>query len=884
MLLQEITEKSFWAIKANDALEALETTSEGLTDEEALERVEIFGNNTIAEQQKIARLKIFLNQFTSPLIFLLLLAGMIMILLGDYNDAAVILFAALANSLLGFYQENKAEEALSHLKSYIEERVRIIRGSREFELDAKELVPGDIIRVTQGDRIPADARLIYINDLMVDETILTGEALPAIKSLEPVSFHAPIGDQKSMVFSGTSVVQGFGNAVVCRIGGETEIGRIADFVKNQDREQTPLQRAIIRFSLIATVMLIALTSIIFLIGIFSGYSILDMFLTSVAILVSAVPEGLPVAMTVILSIGVQRLAKKNGIIRKLLAAETLGNTTVILTDKTGTLTEAKLELSKVSLFNFSLASRDPAKPDSLKNISQEFVMKLATLNCDVIIENPDEAHDKWHIIGRPLEVAAVRAATKMEVLPIAIHKEMKVLNYLPFNSANKFSASLFEYQGKKFITLFGAPEILLKNSTKTDEVYKKEVAKEIDRMAYSGERVLGVALKEITASANPEKEFQLTTKQKFDGFHFLATVSFTDPIRHGVRETIHRIEQVGVRTVIVTGDHQGTAEAVAKELGFSINSGNVINGADLDLMTAEELQKRLPNLRIVSRVSPEGKVKIVLAYQQMGEIVAMTGDGINDAPSLKQADIGVAMGSGSDVAKDVADLVLLDNNYQTIIEAINEGRRTMENLKKVLVYLLSSVLDELFLIGGSLLFGLALPLTAIQILWVNFFTDSFPAIALAFEDGIDYLLLRPSRARGELIDKQMRFLISIIGIPTSALLFGIYYYMLKLGFDPAMTRTFIFASFGTYSLFLVFAVRSLHRSIFSYNPFSNPYLLAGNAVGLTCMMGAIYLPALQRALHTVALPPLWLLGILAIGIGNILAIETGKWWFNGNQQ
>lgn len=874
MILQEITQKSFWAIQANDALDLLETTSEGISEEEAQERSEVFGKNKIAEQQKIARIKIFLSQFTSPLIFLLLIAGTITILLGDYQDAAVILIAAFANSLLGFYQENKAEEALSHLKSYIEERVRIIRGSREFEIDAQELVPGDIIRVTQGDRVPADARLIYINDLMVDETILTGEALPIMKSLEPVSFHAPIGDQKSMIFSGTAVVQGFGNAVVCRIGEETEIGRIAAFVKNQEREQTPLQKAIIRFSLIATVVLIAMTSGIFLLGIFSGYSILDMFLTSVAILVSAVPEGLPVAMTVILSIGVQRLAKKNGVIRKLLAAETLGNTTVILTDKTGTLTEAKLSLSKISLFNFSDA----------KNITEEFVIKLATLNCDVIIENPQEAHDKWHIIGRPLEVAVIKAAAKMEMLPPAIRKEMKILNYLQFNSSNKFSASLFEYQDKKYITLFGAPEILLRNSTKTTEDYRKKIAKEIDQMAYSGERVLGVAIRELPASANAEKEFQLVNKQKFEGFHFLATVSFTDPIRHGARDTIHRIEQVGIRTVIVTGDHQGTAEAVAKDLGFTISRNNVINGTDLDLMTTEELKGRLPNLRIVSRVSPEGKVKIVMAYQQIGEIVAMTGDGINDAPSLKQADIGVAMGSGSDVAKDVSDLVLLDDNYQTIVAAISEGRRTMENLKKVMVYLLSSVLDELFLIGGSLFFGLPLPLTAIQILWVNFFTDSFPAIALAFEDGIDYLMPRAAKARGELIDKQMKFLIILIGIPTSALLFGMYYWMLKAGFDPIMTRTFIFASFGTYSLFLAFAVRSLQKSIFTYNPLSNPYLLAGTGIGIVCMLAAVYLAPLQKALHTVALPPVWLLGILAIGVLNISFIETGKWWFNKNQK
>ncbi len=866
MLLRDVTQKSFWAIKTGDVLELLETTSEGITGEETQERRKMFGLNKIAEQGKTPRLKIFLNQFTNPLIFLLMMAGAITVLLEDYTDATVIFVAALVNSLLGFYQENKAEEALEHLKSYIEERVRIIRESREFEIDTKELVPGDIIRVTQGDRIPADARLIYINDLMVDETILTGEALPIVKTLDPVGFHVPIGDQKSMVFSGTTVVQGFGNAVVCRTGTDTEIGRIAEFVKNQSREQTPLQKAITDFSLKATIGLIALTSGIFLIGILSGYSILEMFLTSVAILVSAVPEGLPVAMTVILAIGVQRLAKKNGIIRKLLAAETLGNTTVILTDKTGTLTEAKLRLSKISIFNSS----------HKENVDEEFIAKLAVLNSDVIVENPEEPSDRWHIIGRPLETAVVKAAAKMEVFPQSVKKEMRVLNYLPFNSSNKFSASVFEYRNKKYITLFGAPEILLKISTRTSEESRNSTAEEIDKMAYGGERVLGVAIKEISGGENSEKDLQLSGKQKMDGFHFLATISFTDPIRQGVRDAIHRVEQVGIKTVIVTGDHRGTAEAVAKELGFAVHRNSIINGADLDMMSDEELRSRLADLRIVSRVSPEGKVKIVNAYQQLGEIVAMTGDGINDAPSLKQADIGIAMGSGSDVAKDVAELVLLDDNYHTIVAAINEGRRTMENIRKVMVYLLSSVLDELILIGGSLLLGLALPLNAIQILWVNFFTDSFPAIALAFEDGIDHLLGKTGVKKFELLDRQIKFLILAIGIPTSALLFGIYWIMLKLDLPPDMVRTFIFGTFGTYSLFLVFAVRSLQRSIFSYNPFTNPYLIGGSGIGLASMIAAIYFPPLQKLLQTVALPPYWLLGIFALGIINILAVEAGK--------
>ena len=858
---KDITRKSFWALKVSEVLDLLETTADGLAQEEVKERLKMFGYNDIKEQKRLTRLKIFLNQFKSPLIFLLLLAGIITLILKDYQDALAILAAALINSLLGFYQENKAEAALAHLQSYIEERVRVIRDSQEMEIDAKELVPGDIIRVSQGDRVPADCRLIYVNDLMVDESILTGEALPVTKGLEAISFQAAIGDQKSMIFSGTLAIQGFANAVVCRTDEQTEIGRIATLVKEQTREETPLQKAILNFSLRASAILLILTIIIFAVGVLVGYSPLEMFLTSVAILVSAIPEGLPVAMTVILAIGVQRLAKKKGIIRKLLAAETLGNTTIILTDKTGTLTEAKMELARINTFD--------------ETADDDLIMKFAILNSDVIVENPKEPRDKWHFVGRPLEIAVVKAAVKIGIAPAAVKKEIRVNDYLPFNSSNKFSASLIEYRGKNLICLFGAPEILLKISTQTKEEERRKIAKEIDTLAYSGERVLGVAMKEVAS----EQIIHLAPKQKFEGFRFLATLSFTDPIRPGVRDTIHRIEQVGIKTVIVTGDHQGTAEAVAKELGLPTKPEHIINGLELDALSQEELRARLPQLRVVSRVTPEGKVKIAKAFQEIGEVVAMTGDGVNDAPSLKQADIGVAMGAGTDVAKDVAELVLLDNNYHTIVAAIEEGRRTMENIRKVIVYLFSSVLDGLFLIGGSLLLGIALPLNAIQILWVNFITDSFPAITLAFEDHIDHLLQKPKKISRYLLDTEMRTLIFLVGFTTSALFFLLYFSLLKFSFDPALVRSFIFASFGTYSLFLIFSVRSLQKNIWQYSPFSNPILLLGVSAGIIMMLAALYVPILQMFLKTVPLPPIWLAGVAGVGLMNILAIEFGKWLY-----
>src|SRR3989344_656354 len=862
MIAKDIIAKSFWALKTSEVLDLLETTNEGLTEEEVKERLKIFGKNEISEKKRITRLKIFLNQLKSPLIFLLFIAAIITFLLKDYGDAIAIFLAALINSLLGFYQENKAEEVLAHLKSYIEERVRVIREGHETEIDAKELVPGDIIRVSQGDRVPADCRLIYLNDLMADEAILTGESLPVDKSTEPTGFQAALGDQKSMIFSGTLIVQGFGNAAVCRTNENTEIGRIAVLVKSQKQEKTPLQKAIQNFSLKASAILLILTALVFLAGIFSGVSPLEMFLTAVAILVSAIPEGLPVAMTVILAIGVQRLAKKKGIIRKLLAAETLGNTTIILTDKTGTLTQAKMELSRILTFT--------------EAVNDDLAIKLAMVNSDVIIENPKAPRDKWRIIGRPLEIALVKAGAKIGILPQQAKKEIRSIDYLPFNSSNKFSASLNEYQGKKLICLFGAPEILLKLSSQTPETERQYISKEIDKMAYNGERVLGLALKEAAG----DKEIRLHAKVKFENFRFIATISFTDPIRPGVRDTIHRIEQVGIKTVIVTGDHRGTAEAIAKELGFPINPNSVINGAELDSLTEEDLIARLPQLRLVSRVSPEGKLKIAKAFQETGEIVAMTGDGINDAPSLKQADIGVAMGSGTDVAKDVAELVLLDNNFETIVAAIEEGRRTMENIRKVLVYFFSSLLDELILIGSSLVFGIPLPLSAAQILWINLITDSFPAVALAFENGIDHLLSRAPRPSKKLFDRKMQLLIFATGIPTSFLLFGIYYWLLQNGTELALAQTFTFATLGCYSLFLIFSIRSLQKSIFAYPLFSNPYVAAGSGAGFLLMLTAVYLPFFQNLFGTVPLLPVWLAGVILIGLFNIAAIEIAKYVIN----
>ncbi len=857
-ITKDVLQRSFWALPIGEVLDILETTRAGLAPEDIEERLGLFRENTLPQSSRLSRVNIFFRQFKSPLLTLLLGASIVTLFLKDWKDASVIIAAVVANIALGFYQENKAETALSHLKSYIIERTRVFRNGQEFEIDARELVPGDIIHLAQGDRVPADCRLVYINDLMVDETVLTGESLPVMKTTEPGSFKAALADRKSMVFSGTLVVQGFANAVVCGTGLETELGKIAGAVAKAEKEQTPLQRAISRFSIRASILLLGLTLVVFFLGLSAGKPLLDMFLVAVAIAVAAVPEGLPVALTMILAIGVQRLARRNGVVRKILAAETLGNTSVILTDKTGTLTQAKLDLARINIWD--------------ESFSREEILKHALLNTDVVVENPRAPHEQWRIIGRPLEVALVRAAARLGVALPHVKREVEMRNYLPFTSKTKYSASLTVHDGEEaLVNVFGAPEILLKNSA-LPEQEKRRILREIEQMASSGERVLGLAVKKVSL----KKEISLRERDAFENLQFIATISFRDPVRPGAREAIARVFRAGIRLVIMSGDHRGTTQAVAAELGLQVADDEIMDGLEIETMNDLELKRRLEIVKIIARVSPEGKLRVAKALKEMGEVVAMTGDGINDAACLKEADIGIAMGSGTDVAKAVSDLVLLDDNFSTIVAAIEEGRRILDNIRKVIIYLSSSIFDELFLIGGAIVFGIAMPISAIQILFVNFVSDTFPALALAFEHKIDHFLDRRPKMTKNLFDREMAFLTLLIGIPTSALSFFIYYFMIVRGVDLAIARTFIFASFSLSSLLVIFSVRSLRKPVFAYNPFSNPFLVVGVLLGFASVAAVVYLPVLQEVMGTVSLPPQWLGWLGTSALAEVGAVEIGK--------
>lgn len=861
-ITKESIQQPFWAMSADETLKVLQTSSNGLDEKEALFRLRVFGANSIEEKRQFTKTRIILNQFKNPLILILVAAGTLTLFLQKWTDAGVIFAAIFLNTALGFYQENKAETALALLKTYVRVRARVTRNKNEHEIDAEGLVPGDVITISQGDRIPADARVIHANNFEVDEAVLTGESVAEIKNTTGVHANTVLADRTSMIYGGTLAVRGFAKAVVTATDAYTEFGKIASYVASSERRVTPLQKTINEFSLYLSLGAGLAVTVLFFAGLLVGYGIFEMFITSVAVLVAVVPEGLPIALTVILAVGVVRLAKKKGIVRRLLAAETLGATSCILTDKTGTLTQAKMELVSVHLFG--------------NGMEEKKIFEEALSTFDIVVENREAKFSEWKIIGSPLESALVKGAAAKGSFYPDILKRANVVDRLPFNSEYKFAAAIVHEGSKKYLNVLGAPDVLIRFSNlAADE--KESIAKMITALASKGQRVVGAASRKLGAD-----ERVILSDRSFSSLIFHGLLAFHDPLRPHVKESMKKITASGVKTIIVTGDHHGTAEAVARELGMLDGGGAVLTADDLRYLSAEELAHRADTTSVYARVMPEDKLKLVRLYQKKGEVVAVTGDGVNDAPALKEADIGVALGSGTDVAKGAADLVLLDDNFETLVLAIEEGRRIMQNIRKVIVYLFSTVYDELILIGGAMLFGLPLPINALQILFVNFFADSFPALAFAFESGVDDHLHKTMRSGKKLFDREIKIFIFIVGLFTSSILFVLYWLLLSLQFDASVVRSFIFASFATYTLVASFALRSLKKSIFEYNPFSNKYLTGGVCVGLCLMAFALYHPVFQEVLKTTALPPVWLVGVLGVGALNIGTIEFGKLLFRKN--
>ncbi|MBU4332369.1 HAD-IC family P-type ATPase [Patescibacteria group bacterium] len=891
----------WYSFSVERTFKKLKTNKNGLTAEEAVKRLKQGAPNKLPEEKPLSWLFILLNQFKSPLVFILIIAAVVSLVLKEFIDMGIISAAVIINTIVGFIQEFKANRAISHLKKLVQRKAKVLRDEVEIEVDVSQLVLGDIILIEAGDRIPADGRLLEAMNLQLVEAALTGESLPSKKSSRQLKEGAALADRENIVFMGTSVMNGRGKAVVCATGKMTELGKIATLVKQTEDEKTPLQDKLAYFSKMLGIIVLAICFLIFILGFTRGRPPFEMFETAVAVAVAAIPEGLLVSVTVVLAIGMQRILKKKALVRKLIAAETLGSTTVICSDKTGTLTEGKMQVTKLIAGLGELCGENDGVKAGEKSQAKthELVLKIGLLCNNAAVENPKDKLKDWSVLGMPTEVALLLAAIHAGLNLDDIQKHLPRLDELPFDSEKKFMATLHRVVKKEyFMAVKGAPEEILARSAFVDTDHgakeltpalKKKIKENFEKMTRQGLRVLAVGYKSINQENKKTKNQNKSEKQKDKGkilademvkdITFVGLVALKDPLRAEAKEAIGLCKSAGIRPVIITGDHRLTAQAVACEIGIPARSKNILTGKELDSLNDKELKKAVAFVDIFARVSPHHKLRIIDALQDRGEVVAMTGDGVNDAPAIKAADIGLALGSGTDVAKGAADMVLLDDNYKTIVSAVEQGRIIFDNIKKIILYLLCGGFSEMILITGALILGLPLPLTAAQILWINLVTDGFPNIALTVEPGEKDIMDEPPRKKERIFDTEMKVLIFIIGIITDLLLFGIYFYLLGRTADLVHIQTMIFAALGTSSLFYVFSCKSIRHSIFSTKIFSNMWLIVAVISALGLQVIAIYLPFFQKILGTIPLNTEdWILVVL-VGVINILAIEFGKWIF-----
>jgi Ca2+-transporting ATPase len=866
----------FWHnLKIEEIIKILRTDIEkGLTEKEVRLSLKEFGENRLPAEKPLSELSIFLEQFKSPLIYILLIAGFITLIFKEFTDSAVIFGAVFLNVIVGYFQENKASKALKELKKFVKHQVEVLREGSFKIIDSEGLVPGDIFILNPGDKVSADGRIIKNHSLKVNEMALTGEWLPAEKKTDILPKDTSLADRDNMVYMGTIVENGKAKAVVTGTGIQTEIGKIATMVKETGEEKTPYQKKLAKFSMTIGIVIAIISIGIFIEGVITGGNPEEMFITAVAVAVAAIPEGLPVAMTVILAIGMQRVLKKGGLIRKLSSAETLGSTSVICTDKTGTLTEGKMKVDRVITPIEILKGK--------LNLESEFLsLKIAALTSEAFVENINSPKEEWILRGRPTDRALLGAGIEKGVMNLKIKKIIE----LPFNTVNKFIAAIFKEQQKDILYVCGAPERILERcslyQSKNDALlFDSENLKmfeaKLRKLAGAGLRIVGTAYKKVKSSGLEAADLE----KEINNLVFTGFIALKDPIRKEVKEAIRICSQAGMRVIIATGDHKLTAKSVAKEIDFQIEEENILEGKKLDKLSDEEFEKILDRIKIYARVEPKHKTRIIEAWQRRGEVVAMTGDGVNDAPALKKADIGVALGSGTEVAKETADLVLLNDSFSIIVKAVEEGRAILDNIRKVITYLLSDSFTEVILIGVSLLAGFPLPITAVQILWVNLIEDGLPDIALAFEPKEkDIMKLKPTGHKMHLLTREMKVIIFIIGIITDLILLTLFFWLHYHDHDVVHVQTMIFACLSIDSLFYVFSCKSLRRNLWHINLFSNKLLVISLIVGILTLLLAIYNPFFQMLLKTVPLSLSDWIIIVGLGLAEIALIEITKWYF-----
>jgi len=877
--------KSYHDLSTANTLESLGTSTKGLSSAEAGLRSKKFGLNNLPQEKKLSATWLFFQQFNNPLIYVLLFALILSFATAHFVDGWIVLVVILVSGVVGFLQEYKADKALAHLSEMVKYKTRVVRNGEEVVVDQEKIVPGDIIVLSPGDKIPADSRLLEAQNLEIIEAALTGESFPSKKSTTILSQNTSLADRKNMVFMGTVVARGKAKAVVVATGIHTELGHVANLVKEVKSGQTPLQKQLADFGKTMGLILVGVNILIFGIGILTGKPLFEMLMTSVAVVVSAVPEGLLPAMTVVLAIGTQKLAKRKGLVRKMVAAETLGSVSVICTDKTGTITKGEMrvaeiitEKTKVSHDGDSFSST--IQPDG--EASHVIALKIGLLCNNAIIENPEDNLSEWTIVGDATEKALLLAARSAGLKKEMWEDDEPRIAEVPFDSEYKFMATLHEQKKGCALYAKGAPEKILSLSshvdvegikTKLSNDKKNKILKQHQHLTSKGLRVLAVAYQ----LEDDPVESSKFSRDKVNNLVFVGLIALKDPIRPEIKRTIAQCVRAGIKPIVITGDHKLTTMAIVAEAGIKVSADSVIEGSELDEITDKELQDVVKNVTIFARVEPKHKIRIITAFQANGEVVAMVGDGVNDSPAIKKADIGVAVGSGTDVAKETADLVLMDSNFKTIVEAIKRGRIVFNNIRKVVLYLVTDAFSEMIIVGSSVVLGLPLPILPVQILWIKLIEDAAPAISLSFDEIEEDVMNEAPRKKNEpILNTEMKKLIAFYSIIMDVTLFSLFFYYWKTSGDLDYARTITFVGLGLASLFYIYSVRGLKLSILQINPFSNKLFASATAAGILLFLVALYVPFFNNILHTVPLGVNEWLVLGGYALMSIVVYEVGK--------
>ncbi len=830
----------YYAQSGEEVLSSLKVNEEGLSEEEVSARRAQFGENKLKEKKKKSLVRRFFEQFLDVMILILIAAAVVSFViacLGDdpmeFIEPALILFIVIMNAVMGVLQESRAEKALEALKNMSAPHARVVRGGEEKFVDASSLVPGDIIKLEAGDFVPADARLLRSSNLKSEESALTGESVPAEKDAEAVLKEgAGIGDRANMVFSGCSVTYGTATAVVTGTGMNTEMGKIANLLAGEKETKTPLQKKLTSLGKILGIAALAACAVVFLVGWLTGSDLLDMFMTAVSLAVSAIPEGLPAIVTIVLSIGVTRMVKKNAIIRRLPAVETLGSASVICSDKTGTLTQNRMTLVKTCL--------DGGSPIDFKGEADEktrTLLEYASLCCDGAISFEGE---KVVHVGDPTETCILYAAHLLGSEKDDLNGKYPRLFELPFDSDRKLMTSVNQIGGKLVAIVKGAFDMMADRCVAGDLEGARRANEE---MSSSALRVLAVGCKILDGL--PEAP---TSEELENGLTFMGLVGMIDPPRPEAKEAVKVCREAGIKPVMITGDHVVTASAIARELGILCEGDRAVTGAELDAMTEEELDAAVEGIAVYARVSPENKIRIVKAWQKKGKVVSMTGDGVNDAPALKAADIGCAMGiTGTDVAKGASDMTLTDDNFATIVDAVKEGRGIYDNIKKVVGFLLGTNISEILVVFLAVVIFQKSPFISIQLLWINLVTDSLPAVALGMERVEAGVMHRPPKPKEEgLFAHGYGVRIVLQGCLFAALALGAFLLGEYFTGTVAGGSTLAFITLSLSQIFHAYNMRS-ERSLFAIGPFSNRRLNWVTLLSIALIAFVVFTPGVVTA-------------------------------------